>query len=60
MPVYEFECPEGTITEKFVKMGTEEIECPNCHKKAKKIISRCTFELKGGGWFADGYSSNKK
>ncbi len=60
MPVYEFECPEGTITEKFVKMGTEEIECPKCHKKAKKIISRCTFELKGGGWFANGYSSTKK
>lgn len=60
MPLYEFECPDGTITEKFVKMGTEEIKCPKCNKKAKKIISRCTFELKGGGWFADGYSSTKK
>ena len=59
MPVYEFECPEGTITEKLVRMDTKEIKCPKCNKKAKKIISPCTFELKGGGWYADGYSSRK-
>jgi hypothetical protein len=27
MPIYEFKCPNGTITEKFVKMGTKEIIC---------------------------------
>ena len=58
MPVYELKCPEGTVTEKFVKMGTKEIQCPKCCKKAKKIISPCTFNLKGGGWYADGYASN--
>lgn len=60
MPVYEFECPEGTITEKFVPMDTKTIKCPKCSKRAKKIISTCTFKLKGGGWYADGYSSTKK
>ncbi|VEN74613.1 Transcriptional regulator [Candidatus Desulfarcum epimagneticum] len=60
MPVYEFECPEGTVTEEFVKMGTEKIECPECGCEAKKIISQCSFELKGGGWYADGYASSKK
>jgi putative FmdB family regulatory protein len=59
MPVYEFECPEGTVTEKLVKMDTKQIECPKCGKPAKKIMSQCTFELKGGGWYADGYSSKK-
>lgn len=57
MPVYEFKCPEGTITERLVKMGTKEIECPKCSRKAKKILSQCTFTLKGGGWYADGYAS---
>jgi putative FmdB family regulatory protein len=57
MPVYEFECSKGTITERIVSMGTETISCPCCHKKAKKIISRFSFELKGGGWYADGYAS---
>ncbi len=59
MPVYEFECSCGETIEKIVRIDTKKIECPVCHKDAKKIISRCTFELKGGGWFADGYSSKK-
>ena len=59
MPIYEFECPNGTITEKFAKIGTNEITCPTCHKKAKKVISLCHFQLKGGGWFSDGYSSTR-
>ena len=59
MPVYEFECPNGTITEKLVRMNTKKIMCPKCRQKAKKIISPCTFELKGGGWYTDGYSSGK-
>lgn len=59
MPVYEFKCSDGTVTEKFVKMGTESIKCPKCSKRAKKIISSCTFKLKGGGWYADGYASKK-
>jgi putative FmdB family regulatory protein len=60
MPIYEFKCPNGTISAKLVKMNTKEIKCPNCRQKAKKIISRCTFELKCDGWYADGYSSKKK
>ncbi len=59
MPVYEFECPNGTITEKLVRMNTKEIMCPKCRQKANKIISSCTFKLEGGGWYADGYSSGK-
>ena len=59
MPVYEFECEQGTVTEKIVPMGTRQIECPCCKHTAKKILSRCSFELKGGGWYADGYASSK-
>jgi putative FmdB family regulatory protein len=57
MPVYEFECADGHITEKLVPMGTKNTRCTKCKKKARKIISPCSFELKGGGWYADGYSS---
>jgi putative FmdB family regulatory protein len=60
MPIYEFECSKGTVTERFVKLDTKTIECPKCHKKARKIISPCFFELKGSGWAADGYSSKRK
>ena len=60
MPVYEFECQCGHNFEELVKMDTDSQECPVCHKRAKKIMSSCTFELKGGGWYADGYSSSSK
>ncbi len=59
MPVYEYECPDGEITERLEKMDVEEIVCPKCHQIAKKIMSSCAFELKGGGWYADGYASRK-
>ena len=60
MPVYEFECDCGNSFEELVKMGTKSMECPKCRKKAPKIMSPCTFELKGGGWYADGYASSSK
>ncbi len=60
MPVYEFECSCGNIIEDIVRMDTKEIKCPKCNHQAKKIISTCSFELKGGGWYADGYASKKK
>jgi putative FmdB family regulatory protein len=59
MPVYEFECTCGNVFEELVRMDTKSQECPKCQKKAKKILSTCTFELKGGGWYADGYASKK-
>jgi putative FmdB family regulatory protein len=59
MPVYEFECANGHITEGLVPMGTKSTQCTKCKKIARKILSTCSFELKGGGWYADGYSSTK-
>jgi putative FmdB family regulatory protein len=61
MPVYEFECKScGEVSEALVRMDTKSINCPKCTHKAKKIMSLCAFELKGGGWYADGYASKKK
>jgi putative FmdB family regulatory protein len=59
MPFYEFQCSEGVVTEKLVSVGTKSITCPHCKKRAKKIMSPCSFKLVGGGWYADGYSSSK-
>jgi putative FmdB family regulatory protein len=61
MPVYEFECEScGRVSEELVRMDTKSIKCPKCAAKAKKIMSLCAFDLKGGGWYADGYASKKK
>jgi putative FmdB family regulatory protein len=61
MPVYEFECKCGHVFEELVPMDTRTHQCPHCKKQeARKIMSPCTFELRGGGWYADGYASSKK
>lgn len=60
MPVYEYTCKacdheferEQRISDAPLKT------CPSCGaRKAKRMISRTSFVLKGGGWYADLYSS---
>lgn len=31
--------------------------CPDCSGAVQKIMSTSSFQLKGGGWYADGYSN---
>ncbi len=38
MPVYEFWCSKGTITERFVKIGVLEIECPKANSSNDSLF----------------------
>jgi putative FmdB family regulatory protein len=62
MPVYEYICKacdheferEQRISDNPLK------KCPVCGAmKAKRLISRTSFVLKGGGWYSDLYSSSR-
>lgn len=61
MPIYEYECEKcKSITEKWQGISEDPLTtCPGCQGLLKKVISRSSFHLKGGGWFADGYSNGK-
>ncbi len=62
MPIYEYECQAcGHRFEEWQKMSDEPIKvCPKCKKrKVEKLISQTSFQLKGGGWYSDLYSSAK-
>lgn len=63
MPTYNYGCIEcGNEWEEIHKMNDPIIkECPKCKKEtAKRLISNNTsFVLKGGGWYKEGYCSNK-
>ncbi len=59
MPTYEYLCQkcerefevEQRITDDPIKT------CPSCRsRKVKRLISRTSFVLKGGGWYSDLYS----
>ena len=62
MPVYEYICKacdheferEQRISDNPLK------KCPSCGAmKVKRLISRTSFVLKGGGWYSDLYSSTR-
>lgn len=62
MPVYEYECLDcHEITEIWQGLAEAQLTtCPSCQGTVKKIISMSSFALKGGGWYADSYSSSPK
>lgn len=59
MPIYEFVCEAcGRLVERLQKMSDPPPDaCPECGGKMAKIMSRNSFQLKGGGWYRDLYSS---
>jgi putative FmdB family regulatory protein len=62
MPTYEYACSNcGSTWEEIQKITEPALEvCPSCKKAtAKRQISGGNFILKGGGWYADLYSSSK-
>jgi len=63
MPIYEYACDKcGHEFEREQRITDDPVKtCPECRsRKVKKLISRTSFVLKGGGWYADAYSSSKK
>ena len=58
MPIYEYECKScENVFEVQQRMTDDPLEaCPECKGEVKKLISASSFQLKGGGWYADGYS----
>lgn len=58
MPVYEYECQDcDKVFEVQQKISDGPMsDCPECGGGVKKIVSMSSFQLKGQGWYADGYS----
>ncbi|RMF22755.1 MAG: zinc ribbon domain-containing protein [Deltaproteobacteria bacterium] len=60
MPIYEYECPDCGAFEHIQPISSKPLrKCPSCGRRVRKLVSSSSFRLKGGGWYADGYSSRK-
>lgn len=57
MPVYEYECENcGNKIEVFQKITDPPLEnCELCNGRLIKLISNCSFQLKGTGWYLTDY-----
>ena len=60
MPIYEYECTSCHNALEVIQRISEQplCACPECSGSLKKLVSVSSFQLKGGGWYADGYSSS--
>lgn len=61
MPLYEYVCTAcGHDFEEMRKFNDPELrKCPKCAKlKVQKKISLAGFQLKGAGWYKDGYAKS--
>jgi len=61
MPIYEYQCDKcQQVTEAWQSLADEPLTtCQSCAGTLRKLISMSSFHLKGGGWYADGYSAAK-
>jgi putative FmdB family regulatory protein len=57
MPIYEYQCDKcGKTFEIFQKMADKPLtECRVCKGGLHKLISQCSFQLKGTGWYVTDY-----
>jgi putative FmdB family regulatory protein len=63
MPIYEYECSQCHQTSDALQKVNDPAPetCPHCGAQhtLSRLLSRTSFVLKGGGWYADLYSSSK-
>jgi putative FmdB family regulatory protein len=57
MPIYEYRCHKcGETIEIMQKFSDRPMSrCPSCGGKVSKIISNCSFQLRGSGWYVTDY-----
>jgi len=57
MPIYEYRCTScGHTLEVIQKVNEKPLKkCTECSGALEKLISRSAFQLRGGGWYSEGY-----
>lgn len=64
MPLYEYKCKKcGHSFEEMQKFSDPPLKkCPKCKGAVEKTVTAAGFQLKGSGWYKDGYAktSGKK
>jgi putative FmdB family regulatory protein len=62
MPIYEYKCSACNKNLEVMQKITEGPlrECPDCGGVLRKKVSNTSFVLKGTGWYATDYASDKR
>ena len=61
MPLFEYKCQDCDKVDEFLQKFSDPAPetCPSCGAQSAmhKVVSLSSFQLKGGGWYKDLYSS---
>ena len=63
MPLYTYQCYECMNVQEVmrsVKDRDKSVACDRCMVASERIIDLSGFQLKGGGWYKDGYNKKKQ
>ena len=63
MPLYTYQCYECMNVQEVmrsIKDRNKSVACDRCMVASERIIDPVAFQLRGGGWFKDGYSKKPK
>lgn len=63
MPIYEYDCNGCHQTLEAIQKVDEQplVQCPRCGEMSlKKKTSLNSFQLKGSGWYRDGYGGKSR
>ncbi len=60
MPIYEYQCTKCKDQVEVMQKITDRPlrKCKKCAGRLEKLISRSSFQLKGGGWYDSGYTKS--
>jgi len=62
MPLYSYhcvKCDELYENMRSIKQRDIKLTCPSCNELCERILDLSSFQLKGGGWYKDGYGNTK-
>ncbi|MDY6855639.1 MAG: zinc ribbon domain-containing protein [Thermodesulfobacteriota bacterium] len=62
MPIYEYRCNKCKEQFEVIQKFSDPLlsKCPECSGEVTKLISQCTFQLKGTGWYATDYGKKER
>jgi len=57
MPIYEYKCDKcQRVIEVMQRFSDKPLgRCPSCGGRVTRLISNCSFQLKGSGWYVTDY-----
>jgi len=63
MPLYTYQCYECMNVQEVMRSVEDRdksVACDRCLVSSERIIDLAAFQLRGGGWYKDGYSKKPK